>query len=135
MFILGVNQYRNTHPRPRGPERKLTSISHTKADVLKGPRYRVFQKEGQYHSEISTLLCRSLVCALGKPRAPSPDCLIAGGCLGLCLLSWCAGDNKKSPEGEVGLLALVCTWEAVTDFHGRLLVPDTERAAPTRCSP
>lgn len=37
LFILGVNQYRNTHPRPRGPERKLTSISYTRAYVLKSP--------------------------------------------------------------------------------------------------
>lgn len=73
------------------------------------------------------------MCALGKPRALFPDycwTTLLEVVWGLCLLFWCARDNKRSPEGEVGLLASVSTWEDMMDFHGRLLVPDTERAAP-----
>lgn len=70
-----------------------------------------------------------------NPELPLPIASLLEVVWGLCLLFWCVRDNKRSPEGEVGLLASVSTREAMTDFHGRLLVPDTERAAPARCSP
>lgn len=70
---------------------------------------------------------------ISKPRASSPVCLIAEGCLGLCLLPGVLCIIKRiQKEKEVGLLEAVCAWEELAGVCGRLFVPDTEQAPFSR---